>query len=1413
VPENCTSPRANVLVFDLGHLRFQYGQANASPRVEEWFRENPRIDSPVAGSVVDNGSLRISDLTFMVGKTNFVKRLIRKQASSGAPNDEEAVVQPISLSIDFAVESNAQDEAPRVCMIGILPSISLRISPSQLSRILKVSATWQNLLQDMSPKSEAVDVIADDEVSRASTSSLRRKFQPSEGSRLAAALVSPKSAQSSSSVTHFYAAIRLKQLSIKVLNEDENGIEAHLVSVSASTSFLSDGSSSTNLSMGWFWILDRLENDFPRRQRLVAHSTLPSSADELAREDNYGIIEQLRRQGVFDDDFAGSSDLADITMKQSPPGASFGKVDPFDSEILNGEDFDVSTILAAKFTSLYINWNPRAVKTILSALGKFAETMKASTESEPERLILSEPAHLKRRRGLSLDSTRSGGTAKNRSESGPMLIKAEMGGFQISLNSARDDLPVFTGHMVSTSVSMVLGDSGNIRVNLTLGELKVTTPTMGKTSAIYRTILGLAEEGSDSLLSIRYYAGSRAIASISSKENVADCEAYGEIELSRFRLVYIQAQILALVEYATAGILGALTAQAATSAKFAAAELASPAESKKVFKVTAAGMELVLPQAAYKSDSVSVSLDSLSVLYTAMPDSSSVAQICLKDVLMRGSDLEPLLEDPIRMDIKVLLPPAEVGTKDDQAMRVDLVMSKAHFVLAKPQYAQILSTLDENVGEEDLFLRDESSSLVDTVESDSVDSVNEFFGGLTHAGVEIVDDPRRIYLQVTIGGLSLQLCGIDRFDPLIQLSAFDSTIQFKTFADEGKTSVQLTLRDLVCDDQRLKAMSRQYRSLIYQPESRGDNDEGGRDVFFVSYESHGENSSSVDLIIGSPRIVYIPDAIADLLGFLSVDRSTNSKKEDSKETVHGEELREVVKVDDGADTGIETTFALERKPSPVSSVSFSMKTSKCTVLLVDLGSDSLRPNKGPSPSFSVPSVAETIVFGGSFEAIVSLGTSAESGEVVNMDTQFHGDAIEVYTAFGHDLHSAVQILDPTRVSLYVNIKSSAEEGKVADVRFAVITPVDLTLSMRNVALINAIVDSLSVCIDASESEPPIGTSVELSQEETKRIEKLSTVLETPDLDTSFHTQQSTLSTAASTVSSSDLASSANTRSEVRVKLTTPEMKLTLINDLQGVDDALLRFTTSNFVANGRMGTVVRSGDHGSSYQGFDFNLHTSILADYYDSSTSTWKVLLLSPWEVSAKGSRGESQRFQSKRPSTTIDIESFQCQLSFSEQFLMSLASANQMWNVYSAASSSALESIDEVSKESKSIRRSLAASAARTFVSSLPYAVDNHAGIDMELVINGERPERRSCSSGSVEYFRFEPPAGAGTGGKRLYGQDVKSEKSVSLLIGDRRIDFPHFDSQLGRPKAAHTLENHRLIMTDVVKEGKTTVSVDLY
>jgi len=106
----------------------------------------------------------------------------------------------------------------------------------------------------------------------------------------------------------------------------------------------------------------------------------------------------------------------------------------------------------------------------------------------------------------------------------------------------------------------------------------------------------------------------------------------------------------------------------------------------------------------------------------------------------------------------------------------------------------------------------------------------------------------------------------------------------------------------------------------------------------------------------------------------------------------------------------------------------------------------------------------------------------------------------------------------------------------------------------------------------------------------------------------------------------------------------------------------------------------------------------SLLADYFDASANRWKFLLVKPWELALKGTRAESAKFQSWRPSSTFKIESFLCHLSFSEQFLMSLASANCMWSVYSVATESAIEESSIRGSVSLMMKKSMAASAART-------------------------------------------------------------------------------------------------------------------
>jgi hypothetical protein len=250
-------------------------------------------------------------------------------------------------------------------------------------------------------------------------------------------------------------------------------------------------------------------------------------------------------------------------------------------------------------------------------------------------------------------------------------------------------------------------------------------------------------------------------------------------------------------------------------------------------------------------------------------------------------------------------------------------------------------------------------------------------------------------------------------------------------------------------------------------------------------------------------------------------------------------------------------------------------------------------------------------------------------------------------------------------------------------------------------------------------------------------------------------------------------------------------------------------SVTNFVA----GCEINFGNSPSSTDmTFDFHLNTSILADYFDASMSMWNKLLTQPWELTLKGIRSPSRRNTANRLSTAIDLESFPCCISLSEQFLVSLASAYRMWSIYWAAT--ALGRDEEFASSyhgmnSSSVKHSLAASAARNLVTSLPYAIDNHSGENASFSLAGGNIKQQPCPSGTMHYFRFEPPKGSGSAGKRSYGQDVEYDKNVSIFLHDSVIEVGHLDAELGNFRQAHHLPGGQVLMTQVVKEGKTIVS----
>lgn len=1403
VPESCSNPQASILVLDLGHLQLQYGKFSPTGKIVEWFRANPAEHR--SDVFFDSGEVAMNDLTFKVGTAN---EWLSNVDSLDSPIDESAVVEPISVKLSFGIEQNHNPlDPPRICCMGVVPSISLRFSPSQGKKIFPVIGAWRDFLHDLSgDRDRGRNVLpityVDETVSTSSKLTEAQNRYEDNDPPTQSNLPVDLNKIDTEFPAKFFFRIGLQRLSTTITLDSRNRLEAHLVAVYASTRIRSNGSSTSSFQMGWFWIMDMLQTSFSRRQRLLAHSNLPQTPGAFSEGGKYNMLEMLMDQGVFDEDYAGSTELADISYQQIVSGLGRGEVEE-----------NIGSILDAKFSSLFMHWNPHAVKGVTAMLETFTNVM--NEHGDTGTFILSGETPFSPMKF----SSRGDDQKSHDSEiiSGrKMKVKAKMESLDINLNSARDDLPLFVMTVARAQID-VLQSRDSIECSLSLGDLRLATPpTMGRTLPAYRALLGLAPGLSESLLTVKYYQGREAITGL-----CLDCpgdrniEAFADVVLSPMRFVFIQSQVMALVEYATEGIMGVLFVQAATTAAEAALEIANSVIGEKLFFIKASSFDVILPQAAYRKEIFAANAGLLDVKYRMFPDTSSTAVLELSDVTLKDTKGDLMQNEPIRLLIDVLIPPADVGDTNDQAMKVDIEISEASFSLSRRQYAQILHMQDENIAELDLFLRNDKS---ENTQLDDEFSPSQKTVDLTHAGVQMVDAVRNKYINVKVKILAMQLCGSNSKDPLIRLAAVDTDIAVKSYSDRDEMTCQVSLHNLICNDSRSKAAERQYRHLINQRNQVST--DGPGDLFVVDYIA-GKNYTRTELQIGSPQIVLIPDAISEISTFFQVERRPPSVRDsavvsDNEEAAAPEQ--EVIQVasNSGGDyfeaslvpgTGIST--------SALYTSTYKVKTKVCSIVLVDLGS---QLTSNPSSSKSGGSViatqlTETVVLQGIFDATLTMELDPESLETVNAGLESQADAMEIFSAFGKQMLSPLQILEPSQAAAHGSLKTNSDGGTEVELRAAATTPLEYSFSMHNAALLSAILDSLSQSFALGNVRENDADIDELSKNEADRIERLASALEeTGQSNRSLEHQNSSISPLDISTHSSVEASAPTTylSRKIQVKVTMPESRITVINDLQGLDEALFRISVTNFVAGGELS--IPSTEIPSQKMTVDFYLNTSILADYFDSSVNLWSKLLVMPWEITLKVIRSPSRRFNSPRLSSTIDLESFPCHISFSQEFLVSLASATRMWSIYSVATtkSSAGEELEEKQpSEDARIKSSMAASAARNLLTSLPYAIENNCGINAVFTLPGGNIDHRACPHGSVQYFRFQPPQGRGYGGRRLYGQDVEFEKSVTLTIQDAVIVIPHLDVMHLSPRQVHDLPEGRVLVTYVVREGKTTVS----
>lgn len=578
LPENCTDPNATVLICNFGRFNFIYGTEALSPAVLEWFGSHQRAHRK--DSAIDHLNLEMNDMSFTVSS---VREASKNRLDEMDVDVSTSVIEPVSFTLNIGLEhtiSSGEDNIPRTCVIGVLPGIVLRLAPSHVTKILRVAAIWSSNLNtlrgdgiDKSNSGPASLSDVDEEVSdpdldiMSSGSGIsllddeplltptvgESTFVRSKNIILDSMLKPRQNNDGTAAMEFMHVSVSLLKLSLNIYTDHGDGLEAHLVSVVASSSLITDGTSSSRLSMGWFWILDRLksEQQLPRRQRLVFHSNLPRPATDYADNDNYSeIMNDLARQGVFKPNYEGSAELADIhivKLRNSNARAYHDQAREFSRSYMQSisASVDGATVVNAKFTSLFVNWNPIAIKTLFAAKSEVLDFKERAYSTYEQMSKLQQ-------HDLRLSSHQDKPSPIDNLGINSIFILAEMENFEISLNSAQDDQPLFTMTMSGSKVNYhsLEGSNENSEISLVVGDFRMESSSSGKILQRYRTILGLAPSVSTSLLTVKYSKGANAVGSSNvGGADKTNCEACAEIVLSPMRFVHIHSQVFTLIEY------------------------------------------------------------------------------------------------------------------------------------------------------------------------------------------------------------------------------------------------------------------------------------------------------------------------------------------------------------------------------------------------------------------------------------------------------------------------------------------------------------------------------------------------------------------------------------------------------------------------------------------------------------------------------------------------------------------------------------------------------------------------------------------------------------------------------------------------------------------------------------------------
>ncbi|GMH72961.1 hypothetical protein TrLO_g14104 [Triparma laevis f. longispina] len=803
LPIDCTNVDSKYLELNLGHFCFKTVKTS-DKTVEKFFKEEN-----ITGW--ESFQLELEGLK------------VQSRQGSTPPN---LIVNPTQLLVSVGLERTFS--TPLTCLTCVLPLFSVHLNSASAAVIRSLADDWRESISEVNNDIND-DVSVNSYSSNNSVMSSKRRKRMEQIDNIGVTQDPKKKRSKTPNKPLLKASFTLQQLTTTLTTVKNTDISANLVSVK-STLISYPNKNNFELKMGYFWIIDNLSPN--RQQKLLVHSDLPDSSLSYSAN-SYKINESLKKLGVYEDAFSSTS-LCHITANQ------------------NQHSIDVNF----KMESIEVHYNPMAVRNILDFVGKMKERHQQQVQLIP-------PSPTKRptsftRSTSRMINTKPGTPTNEASPLPPTNLSFEFKSFVLNMNSANDDLPIFTLKLSKMKVGVLLTSPESISMEASLDDISITTPLNDKISEDYNCIFGLASGVSSSLLEVKYFKNSAEAAKNSILFPSADnIETFCHVSISKIRFVHIQAQILSLTDYIQNGILGVIAAKADDSLDGVISEEASGAS---LFKIEGSEFEIVVPLEASSLTRSVFNTRKLDVTYNAYENNTGgKAAIELGGFMMRIENSPAngdILDNEVTFNLVVELTGEALDEEIDEMkeMNVQINISSINLAINKSQFDDIMYMVENNITNPDPCLRTDDVNLLDSV----LDKSSSGGGNKTHAGIEFQEEEKIIKVMLGMDDLSLKLSSSTKTD-FVTLHA--KHISINNVLQGNVINAKVKMKSLVVES---------YGRSFFEREGIDD------DILDLEYKKitqnpNGDSDVTLGVKVDRPMITVLPDVLVDLGEFFKKD--------------------------------------------------------------------------------------------------------------------------------------------------------------------------------------------------------------------------------------------------------------------------------------------------------------------------------------------------------------------------------------------------------------------------------------------------------------------------------------------------------------------------------------------------------------